>query len=88
MDNVDGEDEKKKTNVELKSATNPSSYILECLDTSYFTDVVLVCDNGGSVSCHRLVLASASVYLRQLLQQHTGRGALVYFPFPETWLLD
>ena len=87
MDSGGGEDEK-KNEVEFKSDANPAGYIMGCLDTGHFSDVVLVGDHGGTVSCHRLVLASASAFLRQLLQQHTGRGALVYFPFPETWLLD
>ena len=74
MDNGDGEDER-NNKVMLKSDSNPASYILGCLDTGHFTDVVLVGENGGTVSCHRLVLASASAYLRQLLQQqHTGRA--------------
>ena len=73
MDNGDGGDAE-KNEVMLKSDTNPASYILGCLDTGHFSDVVLVSDNGGTVNCHRLVLASASVYLRHLLQQQTGRG--------------
>ena len=74
MDNRDGDGER-NNKVVLKSDTNPVSYILWCLDTGHFSDVVLVGENGGTVSCHRLVLASASAYLRQLLQQqHTGRG--------------
>ena len=62
-----------KNEVVLKSDTNPASYILGCLDTGHFTDVVLVGENGDSVSCHRLVLASASDLLRHLLHE-TGRG--------------
>ena len=70
----EGREDEKQNEVEFKSDTNPAGYIMECLDTGHFSDVVLVGDSGGTVSCHRLVLASASAYLGQLLQQHTGRG--------------
>ena len=83
MGNGDGDE--KKDMVELKSETTSASVILGCLDTGHFTHVVLVGDNGVTVICHRLVLASASVYLRQLLLQQTGEGGLLYFPFPETF---
>eukprot|EP00095_Tigriopus_kingsejongensis_P008980 maker-scaffold570_size134912-snap-gene-0.10 protein:Tk08980 transcript:maker-scaffold570_size134912-snap-gene-0.10-mRNA-1 annotation:"conserved hypothetical protein" len=72
----------------LMSFTGFQTYICTvarlCRDTSKYTDVVLECADG-QLQAHRLVLGSASPFLRRLFQDHAPGGAQdVHILIPNT----
>ena len=47
------------------------------LQTEAFTDVTLACD-GGSIKCHKIVLAASSDYFQKLFMDNSSEHPIVF----------
>ena len=73
--------------MECPGKVNPSTFIVSYIDSCYngslFCDLIVICADNRSVSCHKLVMCSLSKKLLSICTDEDQSGDLTYLHLPD-----